>query len=66
VEERATALLRQIRCNGETPGREYVSRLHIDKNMSQPAGCTPPRPENRPGEAGEPGTPLAKKSIKII
>src|ERR1039457_4039861 len=24
----------------------------------QPAGCTPPRPENRPGEAGEPGTPL--------
>ena len=35
-----------------------MSRLHIDKKMSQPAGCTPPRPENRPGEAGEPGSPL--------
>jgi len=27
----------------------------------QPAGCTPPRPENRPGEAGEPGTPLDER-----
>lgn len=38
--------------------REQVSRLHIDKKMSQPAGCTPSRPENRPGEASEPATPL--------
>jgi len=35
-----------------------VTRLHIDQKMSQQAGCTPPRPENRPGDAGEPGTPL--------
>jgi len=31
---------------------------HGGKMRSQPAGCTLPRPENRPGEAGEPGTPL--------
>jgi hypothetical protein len=26
----------------------------------QPAGCTLPRPEKRPGEAGEPSIPLDK------
>jgi hypothetical protein len=34
--------------------------------MSQPAGCTPPRPENRPGDAGEPGTPLGGEFMNIF
>lgn len=36
-----------------------------NKAKSQPAGCTPPRPENRPGEAGELGTPLEAETKKI-
>jgi hypothetical protein len=31
----------------------------------QPTGCTPPRPENRPGDAGEPGTPLDDKKTEL-
>jgi Holliday junction resolvase-like predicted endonuclease len=33
--------------------------------MSQPAGCTPPRPEKL-GEAGEPGTPLSDMKENIM